>query len=136
MENNGSKVFGYQLLLDLYNVKPGVCDDLNYCYRFLDDSVAVLGMTKQSPPSIFVSPLEFPEKAGLSGWVPLIESHIAIHTLSPKNYISIDIYSCKEFDPKTVEEYVTKYFGAQVIDSQFIKRGFNYFSIVTDNEKD
>jgi S-adenosylmethionine decarboxylase len=124
-----NKVFGYQLLLDLYNCKEGVCDDLNHCYKFLDETVDFIGMEKQAPPNIFVSPKEYPEKAGLSGWVPLIESSIVIHTLSPKNYISIDIYSCKEYDPKQVEEYVRNYFEAEIIDSQFIKRGFNYFSI-------
>jgi len=28
--------FGYELLLDLYDCKPGVCDDLALCYKFLD----------------------------------------------------------------------------------------------------
>ena len=30
-------VFGYELLLDLYECKPGVCDDLTLCYNFLDE---------------------------------------------------------------------------------------------------
>ena len=122
-------VFGYQLLLDLYEVRPGVCDDLNYCYEFLDKIVDVLDMTKQAPPYIFVSPAEFPEKAGLSGWVPLIESNVGIHTLSVKNYISIDVYSCKEYDPVVIEAWVKNYFGAGLVDSQFIKRGLDYFKI-------
>jgi S-adenosylmethionine decarboxylase len=125
-------VFGYQLLLDCYECKPGVCDDLHYCYNFLDEIVGFLGMTKQTPPSIFVSPLEFPDKAGLSGWVPLIESHVAIHTLSPKNYISIDIYSCKQYNSALTEQWVKNYFGAKLMDSQFIKRGLDYFSIQTE----
>ena len=41
-------------------------------------------MEKQAPPSIFRSDAtRFPDKAGLSGWVPLIESSIVIHTLDP-----------------------------------------------------
>lgn len=129
-----NKVFGYQLLLDLYNCKEGVCGDLNYCYNFLEEVVEELGMTKQSPPSIFVSPKEFPDKAGLSGWVPLIESSVVIHTLSKKNFISVDIYSCKEYDPAKIEKWVKEYFGSELVDSQFIKRGFHYHEIVT-NEK-
>ena len=32
-----NQVFGYQLLLDLYGCKQGVCDDLALCYQFLDE---------------------------------------------------------------------------------------------------
>ena len=76
--------FGYELLLDLYDCRQGVCDDLTLCYQFLDEIVDYLGMEKQGPPSIFrTDELRFPDKAGLSGWVPLVESSIVIHTLSP-----------------------------------------------------
>ena len=50
-----SAVFGYELLLDLYDCKPGVCDDLTLCYNFLDEIVGFLGMEKQAPPAIFRS---------------------------------------------------------------------------------
>ena len=64
-----SAVFGYELLLDLYDCKAGVCDDLTLCYNFLDEVVGFLGMEKQAPPSIFRSDAtRFPDKAGLSGW--------------------------------------------------------------------
>ncbi len=66
--NEKNKVFGYQLLLDLYECKEDVCEDLNLNYRFLDDMVEKLGMEKQAPPNIFRSDAtRFPDKAGLSG---------------------------------------------------------------------
>ncbi|MDP8230393.1 MAG: hypothetical protein P9L93_04730, partial [Candidatus Gorgyraea atricola] len=68
-----STAFGYELLLDLYECKPGACDDLSFCYKFLDEIVPYLGMEKQSPPSIFFTDAtRFPDKAGLSGWAPLV----------------------------------------------------------------
>ena len=124
--------FGYQLLLDLYDCKPGVCDDLSLCYQFLDESVIKLGMEKQSPPNIFRSDeIRFPDKAGLSGWVPLIESSIVIHTLTPKNFISIDIYCCKCFDIKMAREICQRFFGPRRIDEQFIERGWDYYKTDT-----
>ena len=47
--------------------------------------------------------------------MPIVESGISIHTLTPTNFISIDIYSCKKysmkvknfkkrFSPKEIEE--------------------------------
>ena len=135
MENTVVKeqVFGYQLLLDLYDCKPGVCDDLTLNYQFLDEIVGHLGMEKQSPPSIFRSDeVRFPDKAGLSGWVPLIESSIVIHTLTPKNFITIDIYCCRYFDVKKAIEFCRKFFGPKKVDDQYIVRGMDYFKTDTN----
>ncbi|MCX5681922.1 MAG: S-adenosylmethionine decarboxylase [Candidatus Omnitrophica bacterium] len=123
-----NQVFGYQLLLDLYGCKEGVCDDLTLCYEFLDEIVGKLGMEKQSPPSIFRSDAtRFPDKAGLSGWAPLIESSIVIHTLSPKNYISIDVYCCKAFSLDVARDMCRKFFHPVKIDDQYIERGLDYY---------
>ncbi|MDD5246733.1 MAG: S-adenosylmethionine decarboxylase [Candidatus Omnitrophica bacterium] len=123
-----SQAFGYELLLDLYDCKPGVCDDLALCYRFLDEIVSYLGMEKQAPPSIFFTDAtRFPDKAGLSGWAPLVESSIVIHTLSPKNFISLDIYCCKKFDNQKAKDFVTKFFSPLRLDEQFLLRGMDYY---------
>lgn len=123
-----SSAFGFQLLLDLYNVKPGACDDLALCYKFLDEIVGYLGMEKQAPPNIFFTdPTRFPDKAGLSGWAPLVESSIVIHTLSVKNYISVDIYCCKEFDIVKAKTFTRKFFSPKRMDQQYILRGIDYY---------
>ena len=128
MQNNSNAVFGHQLLLDLYDCKPGVCDDLTLCYQFLDEIVPHLGMEKQSPPSIFRSDeVRFPDKAGLSGWVPLIESSIVIHTLTPKNFISIDIYCCRCFDQKKALEFCKRFFVPKKVETQYVQRGLSYY---------
>ena len=133
MENvTKDQVFGYQLLLDLYEVKKGVCDDLTLCYKFLDEIVGYLGMEKQAPPNIFRSDeVRFPDKAGLSGWVPLIESSVVIHTLTPKDFITIDIYCCRYFDVKKAIEFCQKFFEPKKIDDQYIIRGMDYFKTDT-----
>jgi S-adenosylmethionine decarboxylase len=128
MTQNKNDVFGYQLLLDLYGCKPGVCDDLSACYQFLDEIVGELGMEKQAPPNIFRSDAtRFPDKAGLSGWAPLIESSIVIHTLTPKDFISIDVYCCKAFDLEKARSICRKFFLPKRMDEQYIERGFDYY---------
>jgi len=123
-----NQVFGHQLLLDLYGCKESVCDDLTLNYKFLDEIVDELGMQKQSPPNIFRSDdARFPEKAGLSGWVPLIESSIVIHTLSQKNFISVDIYCCCTFDVNKAKKFCKKFFKPKRIDEQYIERGVDYY---------
>jgi S-adenosylmethionine decarboxylase len=123
--------FGHLVTLDLYGCKDGVCDDLSLCYKFLEDLVEKLKMQKQSPPFIFKSDEnKYPDKAGLSGWVPLIESGIQIHTLTPKNFISVDIYSCREFSTLNISDFVKKYFDSTEIEVNYIKRGVKYNNII------
>ncbi len=127
-EPKRENAFGYELLLDLYDCTPGACDDLALCYKFLDEIVEYLGMEKQSPPSIFYTDAKrFPDKAGLSGWAPLVESSIVIHTLSVKNYISLDIYCCKEFDTGLARSFASKFFLPKRVEEQFVLRGVNYY---------
>ena len=71
--------------------------------------------------------IKYPDKAGLSGWVPLIESSIVIHPLTPKNFISIDIYCCKRFDIEKAKEICQRIFSPEHIETQYIYRGKNYY---------
>ncbi len=122
------EVFGYELLLDCYGCKPYTVDDLDHCYSFLDKMVDFIGMKKQEPPSIFRTDRKaYPDKTGLSGWVPLVDSSIVIHTLTKRDFISVDVYSCREFDQKRVLEFTKKYFEPKKIEHQFILRGKDYF---------
>ncbi|MBI4992258.1 MAG: S-adenosylmethionine decarboxylase [Candidatus Harrisonbacteria bacterium] len=124
-----TKPFGYQLMLDLYGCNHGVCDDMDLCYDFLSELVGFIGMHKQSEPTVVrTDHRRFPDKKGLSGWVALVESGIQIHTLSLKNFITIDVYSCRKFSRKKVVKFVRRYFGPQNMDEQFVFRGRKYFS--------
>lgn len=122
--------FGYLMTLDLYGCREGACDDLHLCYQFLEELVCQLKMSKQSPPYIFKSDEQkYPDKAGLSGWVPLIESGIQIHTLTPKNFISIDVYSCGKFSTDHIKEFVQNYFGCREVEMNYVERGVKYNEI-------
>lgn len=122
------KAFGYELLLDCYDCKKEVCGEVEHCYSYLDKLVGFIGMKKQAPPDIFRTDRKsFPDKAGLSGWVPLADSSIVIHTLTKKNYISIDIYSCKWFSERKAIQFTRKYFAPKKIEKQFILRGKHYY---------
>lgn len=119
--------FGHSLHVDLYGVDRLLCDDIGFFYGLLDDVVARLEMHKQAPPFIFRSPdLEFPDKAGLSGWVPLIESGISIHTLTVVGFVSIDIYTCGFLAPAEVVEYLIMRLGAASCEHQYLIRGARY----------
>ena len=128
MEEN--EPFGYLLTLDLYGCKEGFCDDLTLCYNFLEDIVVKLEMKEQAPPFIFrTDGVLYPDKAGLSGWIALIQSGIQIHTLSPKNFISVDIYSCLKFSRETMIKFVQDYFQCKKVEMNYMERGVKYNEI-------
>lgn len=123
--------FGYTLMLDLYDCAPGAADDLELTYRFLETLVDRLSMTKMSAPIVIHGPRTFgmedyPDKEGISGWCPLIESGIQIHSIEPKHFITIDIYSCRFFDPNVVKEFVRETFKCGHIEEHFVERGASY----------
>lgn len=124
------KPFGYSLLLDLYGCRKKLCDDMNDTYAFLDGLVGFLKMHKQSEPTVVrTDHKKYPSKRGLSAWVPLVESGIQIHTLTVKNFITIDIYSCREFDRVRVRDYVKKWFKAKDVEEHYVLRGTRYHGI-------
>jgi S-adenosylmethionine decarboxylase len=127
------KPFGYSYFLDMYGCKDGVADDMELTYRFLERLVDRIGMTRMSQPVVIHAPTEngkelYPEKAGVSGWVPLIESGIQIHSIEPTHFITLDVYSCKEFDPKVIMEYAKECFGFTEHEEHFFVRGKVYGS--------
>lgn len=124
--------FGYSYLLDMYGVQAGACDDLEKNYRFLEKLVDRLGMTRMSQPVVIHGPRDskgielYPEKAGVSGWVPLIESGIQIHTLEPTHFITLDVYSCNCFDKQIVWDYAQETYGFDQYEEHYIKRGEHF----------
>lgn len=125
------KPFGYSYLLDMYNCRKGAADDMELTYRFLERVVDEIGMTRMAPPIVIHAPTNkgvevYPEKAGVSGWVPLIESGIQIHSLEPTRFITLDVYSCNKFDQKIIFEFAKKYFGFEQHEEHYIHRGLLY----------
>ena len=119
--------FGYHLMLDMYDCQGEALASISLSYEFLEKLAGLLKMTKQAPPFLFRSDGEaFPDKAGLSGWLPLIESGIQIHTIEPVRFVSLDVYSCRLFDKAVVVRFAKEVFQPSKVDRQFVRRGRRY----------
>jgi S-adenosylmethionine decarboxylase len=119
--------FGYQLMVDMYDCKGEALSSISINYDFLEKLAGLLKMTKQSPPFLFRSDGKaFPDKAGLSGWLPLIESGIQIHTLEPARFVSLDVYSCRLFDKAVVLAFAREVFTPADMEYEFVLRGKKY----------
>jgi S-adenosylmethionine/arginine decarboxylase-like enzyme len=118
----------------MYNCRVGAADDLELHYRFLERVVDKIGMTRMSQPVVMHGPTNhgtelYPDKAGVSGWVPLIESGIQIHSMEPKRFITLDVYSCNKFDKDIILNYARECFGFEWHEEQFFVRGTKYGDI-------
>lgn len=123
-EGKPADAWGFQLIIDCFGCDYDACCNLDRGYEFLDKICLHLKMTKQTQPYIFKTcETTFPGKPGYSGWVPIIESGIQIHTSANNRFISIDVYSCKEFDQSIVEEFVKSWFAPEYIETVLIYRG-------------
>ena len=129
-----NKPFGYSYYLDMYDCRVGAADDLELHYRFLERVVDKIGMTRMSQPVVMHGPTKngveiYPDKAGVSGWVALIESGIQIHSMEPKRFITLDVYSCNKFNSEIIYNYAKECFGFTDSEHNFFVRGRNYGNI-------
>ncbi len=118
--------FGTHLMLDGYGCDRERLEDLSLIYKFLSEYPAHIKMTKIMPPYVFRYDAENPADWGISGFVLIAESHISIHTFPEKNYLSLDIFSCKEFDSEHAISYVNKLFAVQKSEIKLLDRGLEF----------
>jgi S-adenosylmethionine decarboxylase len=92
--------------MDGYSSNQKILRDEDFLRKWLQNYPARIGMTRISPPYVlkYVGPVL--EDWGISGFVFIAESHISIHTFVERNYINIDVFSCKDFDTdKAIEDF-------------------------------
>lgn len=118
--------FGLHLTLDGYVCNQEQLADLEAIYEFLEHCPDLIQMTKIMPPYVFKYHGKVPEDWGVSGFVLIAESHISIHTFPERGYLSLDIFSCKDFDYTQAVAYVTEVFSIARHELNLLDRGLEF----------
>jgi len=63
-----------------------------------------------------------PHTQGTSAVQFILTSSIVIHTLDQLRAVYINIFSCKEYDPKVAENFSVEWFGATECSARFLDR--------------
>ena len=114
------------LIIDGYGSDRQVLADRELIYDLLDTYPGEIGMTKIAPPYVFRYVGVKPEDWGISGIVPIAESHISIHTFVEKCMVNIDIFSCKEFDWERIVRDLKGRLKLTETRSYLLRRGLEY----------
>ena len=93
---------------------------------FLNTCPGEIGMTKISEPYVMLHQAEKEEDWGITGFVLIAESHIAIHTYPDRGLIWADIFSCREFETLEVTEALIRAFDLDDVQTTILKRGLEY----------
>lgn len=120
-ESKKTRVYGPHLLLDCYGADLDKLADVGLIFQFLDQLPKLIGMEKIGPPQM--AKFDDPEIAGVTGVVMIVTSHISIHTYALKGCFFMDVFSCKPFDRKIVENRVRDTFGVTRMESRLVNRG-------------
>jgi S-adenosylmethionine/arginine decarboxylase-like enzyme len=122
-----NKTYGLELILDLHGCDPStfnrqsidqffteLCDliDMEKCeVHFWDDHDLPIEEHQTEPHA-----------KGTSAVCFILTSSIVIHTLDILEAVYVNIFSCKEFDPKVAENFTRDWFKAKTCATTFLTR--------------
>ncbi len=116
-------MFGPHLILEAYGCSKAKLADLTVLSQVLDSYPEQLQMTKIMPPYVFTYRGAVEDDWGVSGVVLIAESHISIHTFPDKQFVTLDIFSCRDFDIDAAIKYFCDIFEPTSYDKQVLMRG-------------
>lgn len=119
--------FGLHLMIDMYNCAPEVLNDKELVKDILEKLPKKLGMKiLVEPVVVFAQPNGIKDPGGWSGFVMIQESHISIHTFIKRRFVTIDAYSCKDFDAQKCLDEFKKMFETDDVEYSIQTRGVKY----------
>ncbi|HXH21819.1 MAG TPA: S-adenosylmethionine decarboxylase [Dehalococcoidia bacterium] len=92
----------------------------------LDRLPGEINMTKITEPHVFRYVGDKAEDWGISGFVLIAESHIAVHTFPERGLIWADVFSCKAFDGDGAVISLAQAFKLDSVRVETHERGLEY----------
>lgn len=114
------------LIIDGFGGDAAMMWDTDRLRRFLDEYPANLGMTRVTEPEVLEYHGANPSDSGISGFVIIAESHISVHTFPDRDYVNIDLFSCKSFDHERALADARSLFNLQQVKSWLLDRGLEW----------
>jgi S-adenosylmethionine/arginine decarboxylase-like enzyme len=127
MDRQTKTDYGYELIINASGCDPAVMTRKKL-EQFIAELCERIDMNRALVPYFWDEEnggaTDKPHLKGVSAFQFIETSNVVIHTLTALEVVFLNIFSCKEFDQRTVEDYVKKFFGARQVDSQLITRTY------------
>jgi S-adenosylmethionine decarboxylase len=114
------------LIIDGFGGDAGMMWDTARLRSFLDEYPTKLGMTKITEPEVLEYHGPNPNDSGISGFVIIAESHISVHTFPHRDYVNIDVFSCKSFDHEKALTDARALFDLRQVKTWVLDRGLEW----------
>lgn len=109
MKDLAPDIYRQRLVIEGYPARPISDDDIK---RYLSELSVQLDMKQLIEPVTSRS-----DKYGWAGWIHWETSGAHFYAWEqPRLFFSVDIYTCKEFDPVTAVNFTWRYFEANVVE--------------------
>ena len=118
--------FGQHLTIDASSCDRKRLVDQSLVYDILNSLPAKLGMHRMTLPHVVKWLDPGATIPGISGFVMIAESHISMHTFPEKDYVFIDVFSCKSFDVESAAKLLVSAFGAKKHIKNVVSRGGDF----------
>lgn len=108
------------VMLDMYGVDPETLNSADRIGQALTGAAAAAALHPLAEPAVYRYPGQ-----GLTVFLPIRESHFAIHTYPEYGYASVDIVSCALAERAArASDYIVERLGADRVDKELVYRGF------------
>ena len=117
-----SETYGKHLIIDAYGIKASKLKNYKSIKQLLNFLPVYMGMRPLTRAALHKVQSPGYPNWGLSGFVMLYESNISCHTWPEEGYVSMDVYSCKDFKHQRVAKYLKNYWGAKKMKLKVVMR--------------
>jgi S-adenosylmethionine decarboxylase proenzyme len=108
---------GRHVMIDAYVEDAALLRDGDALAGMLKEIASILGMQIIDGPyqvsvaetQVQENVVEFQDTGGLSGFCVISTSHLSFHSWPEYGYISLDIYSCKDYEAQKAIDFLNKF---------------------------
>jgi S-adenosylmethionine/arginine decarboxylase-like enzyme len=118
----GKKVFGYELIMDLYDCDLEVMKSKKKLQEYVDKLCPMIDMVKYGKLMLPYFGTQKPHTKGYSLAQFIETSSITGHFSEHWRISYINIFSCKTFNPKVALKFTKEFFKAKRVRSRFFVR--------------
>lgn len=120
------------LIIEGMTIDPQRVHNLKFISELLKSYPAQIGMQRVSHPQVSQYQIPKSKQKVISGFVLLAESHVSLHFFPDQSFLSIDVFSCKEFDFERVIRDLQVRLDLREFKTQFFERPEAYLPLKGD----